>query len=54
VNEAVEEKDKLRALEAVENLFSFAQKQYKLIDVQTTVNSVKKAEEVGDDNDSFV
>lgn len=51
---AVEEEDKLKALEAIENLFTFSQKQYKLIDVQTTLNGVKKAQEIGDDNEAFV
>jgi len=51
---AVEEEDKLKALEAIDNLFTFSQKQYKLIDVQTTLNGVKKAQEIGDDNEAFV
>lgn len=51
--DALEGEDRAAAQEAVENLHNFAQRQYKNIDLQTTVSRLEKAEEVGQDEEAL-
>jgi len=51
--EALQGEDRAAAQEAVEHLHDFAQRQYKNIDLQTTVSRLEKAEEVGQDAEAL-
>jgi len=51
--EALEENDRAASFEALENLHNFAQREYKNLDIQTTVGRVNNAEEVGLDGEAF-